>query len=352
MRSYILWAPFLAASLSSVGQSSNPIPQALPKDPHEIFAAAQPFYSFNDGTLKPWHLKASYQLYDEAGNPTERGAYEYWWVSPQVNRSSWARPSASHSDWHTADGKHEYQATGEALNYFEYKVQSAFLSPLPDAGALDSANSRLDRQTVTQEGVKMPCVMVVPHMPQDSQKVPLGLFPTYCFDLKMPVLRVEYSWGAVAMEFNRIVKFQDRFLARQIDLFEGKRRILSATVDSINGIAPSDPALNPDPNALVASKYDAVELAAGVATGRLLKKQAPAYPQDALQARVSGTVVLQATIGLDGGVHELRVVSAPSPSLVPSALWAVSHWQYRPLLFDGEPVEVRTTINVIFMLGR
>jgi protein TonB len=94
-----------------------------------------------------------------------------------------------------------------------------------------------------------------------------------------------------------------------------------------------------------------VNLAAGVAVGLLVKKEAPVYPQDAKDAHISGTVVLQATIGLDGGIHDLHVVSTPWPSLAASALWSVSHWEYRPYLLDGEPVEVETTINVIYTLG-
>jgi protein TonB len=83
----------------------------------------------------------------------------------------------------------------------------------------------------------------------------------------------------------------------------------------------------------------------------LLKKAVPIYPEDAKQARVSGTVVLQATIGTDGGIHDLRVVSAPWPSLAASALWTVSHWQYKPYLLNGNPVEVQTTVNVVFSFG-
>ena len=83
----------------------------------------------------------------------------------------------------------------------------------------------------------------------------------------------------------------------------------------------------------------------------LAKKQAPVYPQDAKDARISGKVVLHATIGRDGGVHELRVVDEPWPSLVASALWAVSQWQYKPYVLNGEPLEVDTEINVIYTIG-
>ncbi len=267
-------------------------------------------------------------------------------------RSTWTRAGAVQTDWHTADGKHAYQATGERLNFFEYKLQAALLSPLPSDSDLDPTKIRLDRETVSLAGIKFPCIMVIPLMPLHGQIqiVPLGLFPTYCFDPQLPVLRMSYSFGTVTTEYDHIVKVQDKYLAREILFFEGERKILSATVDRIDGITLSDPAVTPSPEVAV-SDVKKVNLAADVAVGLLTKKEAPAYPRDARDARVSGTVVLQATIGLDGGIHDLRVVSAPWPSLAASALWSVSHWEYRPYLLGGEPAEVETTINVIYTIG-
>lgn len=148
-----------------------------------------------------------------------------------------------------------------------------------------------------------------------------------------------------------VSKVQNRLLAREIQMLEGKKKILAAQVDEVNGIAPADPALLPAADSHQ-QKHEKVDIAAAVTLGMLLKKEAPVYPQDAKDAHVSGTVSLRATIGKDGGIHELSVVSTPWPSLAASALWSVSHWRYRPYLLGDEPVEVETTINVIYTLGR
>lgn len=344
---------FLVVSLPGVAQSPANAEPGLPKEPRAVFAAAVPFYDFTAAELKPWHLKATYQLYDEKGQAADQGTFEYWWASPKVYRSTWTRPGAMYTDWYTADGKHAHQATGEPLEFFEYKLKGELLSPLPSAADLDPAKFRLDRESISLGGIKFPCLMVVPLMPQHGQLqiVPLGLFPTYCFDPKLPVLRVSYSFGTLTTEFNHIVKFQNRYLAREIVIYEGKRKLLSATVDSTNSVNSSDPALTPSATALVAKLDGAQQISPAVMTGMLVKKQQPIYPQDAKNARVSGTVELKAIIGMDGGVHELHVVSAPWPSLVASALWAVSHWQYKPYLLNGEPVDVDTSVKVIYSLG-
>jgi protein TonB len=61
-------------------------------------------------------------------------------------------------------------------------------------------------------------------------------------------------------------------------------------------------------------------------------------------------VVLQATISKTGAIEGLHVVSGPA-MLQGAAVDAVRTWRYRPYLLSGEPVEVETTVNVIFTLG-
>jgi outer membrane biosynthesis protein TonB len=56
-------------------------------------------------------------------------------------------------------------------------------------------------------------------------------------------------------------------------------------------------------------------------------------------------------IGKDGTVEELRVASGPK-ELQQSSLDAVRQWIYKPFLLNGDPVEVKTTINVVYSLAK
>ena len=94
-----------------------------------------------------------------------------------------------------------------------------------------------------------------------------------------------------------------------------------------------------------------VRVSSGVAQGLLVHQVKPAYPTLAVQARIQGTVVLQAVIAKDGTVQDLRVVSG-HPLLVQAALDAVRLWRYKPYLLNDQPVEIDTQINVNFTLGR
>jgi len=87
-----------------------------------------------------------------------------------------------------------------------------------------------------------------------------------------------------------------------------------------------------------------------VQQARLIARPQPVYPPLARQARIQGTVRLQAVIAKDGTIQSLEVVSG-HPLLVQSALDAVRQWRYQPTLLNGEPVEVSTTVDVIFTLS-
>jgi len=93
-----------------------------------------------------------------------------------------------------------------------------------------------------------------------------------------------------------------------------------------------------------------VRISQGVTRGLLVQKVEPQYPTLARAARVQGDVVLSAVIDTNGQITNLQLVSG-HPMLVPAAIAAVKQWRYKPYLLNGQPVEVETTITVIFSLS-
>src|SRR5271157_22295 len=93
-----------------------------------------------------------------------------------------------------------------------------------------------------------------------------------------------------------------------------------------------------------------VRVSQGVSTGLLIKKVTPNYPQLAKQARIQGSVVLQAEISKDGTIQNLQLISG-HPMLAPAAIEAVKQWRYKPYLLNGEPVAVETQVIVNFSLS-
>lgn len=94
-----------------------------------------------------------------------------------------------------------------------------------------------------------------------------------------------------------------------------------------------------------------VRISQGVTKGLLVYRAELEYPKIARAARIQGNVVLQAIINRDGAIQDLQVVSG-HPMLVPAAIASVKLWRYKPYLLNGQPVEVETTINVIFSISQ
>ena len=93
-----------------------------------------------------------------------------------------------------------------------------------------------------------------------------------------------------------------------------------------------------------------VQVSSGVMMGQILTQVPPVYPVIAKAAGVSGTVTLHAVISKTGAISDISVLSGP-PMLQSAAIGAVRQWTYKPYTLNGKPVEVDTTINIVFNLG-
>lgn len=81
--------------------------------------------------------------------------------------------------------------------------------------------------------------------------------------------------------------------------------------------------------------------------GALIRKVDPEYPQIAQEQHISGTVTLNATIGADGKVRDVHVISG-SKLLVQPAVNAVRQWRYTPTLLDGKAIQTQVQISLVF----
>jgi protein TonB len=93
-----------------------------------------------------------------------------------------------------------------------------------------------------------------------------------------------------------------------------------------------------------------IKVGGNVQSASLIRQVQPVYPPIAKTAHVSGTVILHAIIAKDGSIQELQYVSGPA-LLMKAAMDAVHEWRYKPTMLNGEPVEVDTTVQVVFTLG-
>lgn len=84
----------------------------------------------------------------------------------------------------------------------------------------------------------------------------------------------------------------------------------------------------------------------------LRQKIVPKYPESARKARREGKVFLDAVVGPDGRIVNLRVILGPGEDLSRAAVEAVGQWTYEPATLEGKPVMVFFNVTVEFYLSQ
>ena len=129
----------------------------------------------------------------------------------------------------------------------------------------------------------------------------------------------------------------------------GTGGIAGGTGTLLQGIIAAAPPPPPPPPP-VEKVPERIRVGGNVQSAKLADQPKPVYPPLARQARIQGTVRLEAVISKEGTIENLTVVSG-HPLLIQAALDAVKRWRYQPTMLNGVPVEVVTTVDVNFTLG-
>lgn len=81
----------------------------------------------------------------------------------------------------------------------------------------------------------------------------------------------------------------------------------------------------------------------------LIRRVEPDYPGVAVSAKVSGTVILEATVNEAGAVTDVKVLRSIL-LLDQAAIKAVKQWRYEPLMLNGQPVPFILVVTLTFTL--
>jgi TonB family protein len=333
MTSLLQWASLTAllgaASIASAADSAK-----LAKRLHNAADAS----SLDDGALKPWHLKLDVQLYDDKGNPSEKGTVEEWWTSEKDKRV-YATPSYSVTE--IRDGKALYRTKdAEIVPYLLEAMRRCVVHPIMPLEFLDK--SSLELKEVAFGKAKLDCVMVSGGS-GGSNATTAGKVQTYCLNQDNDKLRA--SWLDPEIDIvNGTGIFQGKAVAinSSIRLFE--RNAITAHVESLSGL-PAHDALFVHDDGFEDGTAKPVWVDHEL---EKIKTVPPRYPPEALAKHLSGVVLLEVILGKDGRVEMLKPIGRSDPSLTSSARDAVEQWIYKPHTVNGIAVEARTKIAVHF----
>jgi TonB family protein len=292
--------------------------------------------------VKPWHLKASYTLFDDKGSNPVNGVFEEWYMGPHRYKRSYNRPGFTQTDYATDAGLYrvgeQKWPTGEEL-----RIPINLFEPLPDLQA--TKDFTFEKADFTGD-VKLRCIVLAhPTGPNPVN----ATFPTFCIDPGSPVLRLSVPYGASKETiYNRTQVFQRHYIAGDVLTNVQGKTVFKLTIDSLERLQDADDAMFTPPPGAVLLPPGPIPLPRG--SLQVLKSVAPLYPALAKAQRDDGVVRIQATIDRNGHVAKARIIDGPR-MMREASLDAVNQWIFRPFLISGEPVEVDTELRVIFNSG-
>jgi hypothetical protein len=319
-----------------------------PTDPKILLEVGRKVNGLAGPDMQPWHLKASYEVFDDVGRSKYKGTYEEWWVSGKQYKRSYQDPEFSQTEYGTDHGP---LRSGNAawLGGAIYSVRPELVDPL------NGPEQRTEIEPVAADRMfgrnKLRCITVNPKVPPKGTPAQT-VFPTYCFNPERPILRLFSSTNNFNQTlFNRIVLFRGHYVGGDISVTRLGKDEVKIHLDLLEPLTHVNAADFDPPTDAVAPAPRRITVGAAVTAGNILTKVQPVYPLGAKTLRVQGVVVIQAAIGKDGHIlPNLRAISGP-PELRDAAVDAVRRWVYKPYLLNGEPVEVGTEIHVSFSLG-
>jgi TonB family protein len=115
---------------------------------------------------------------------------------------------------------------------------------------------------------------------------------------------------------------------------------------AISNVGDEMPKLAPEPATL--PRFGGA-ISQGIVAATLVQRVNPTYPPQARSHGIDGDVVLDVTIGDDGSVHKVAVVSGPG-ILTNAAVAAVRQWRFSPALLNGKPLEIQKRVTIVFKL--
>jgi len=114
----------------------KPADSPLPSDPKEILELATKTNGLGGEDLKPWHLKASFETFDEKGKSQTKGSIEVSWAGPQRYKRIYTSPNYSQVEYGTEHGVY-YKGDLTPPPYPEAIIVDQLLHPLPSQEEID-----------------------------------------------------------------------------------------------------------------------------------------------------------------------------------------------------------------------
>jgi hypothetical protein len=274
--------------------------------------------------LLPWHIVVTCDQFDEDGDNIHSGVYEEYWAGAKKYKRIYKSDNFNQTDYATDKGLYR-RGDQQWPNGVQSQVRADVVAPFSYAASLEGFHGRNVERTFS--GYKLQCVLV-----ERDQKIS---DPTqYCFEPGSSVLRYDLTDSWLQTVYNRIVLFQRRNLAQDVDVTNGGKPYLKLGVQTVELLSHVDDAdFVPPP--------DAVGLLGDRVTGVILEpvSRASLLEWPASLRTQHFTVRVEMVIGKNGHVISVHGISG-LPEGYKACENAAKKMVFKPFLVLDKPVEV------------
>jgi TonB family protein len=336
------------ACAAAHGQSAQNSPEQL----KDLLLSVRQGFGLQPQNAGPFHLKAHFNTFDSEGKPDGSGTLEEYWDGKERLRREFVYRGKTQTTWRTPA---EYRS-GQQIHpaYYMRRLVEGFESAIPPAIVLEGRTFSDRHESLGN--VPMHCILtrnkLAPMQPNSPPETVYGPMDeqAFCLSSGDHFLRVLQSYPGVAVVYNQLRGFGKQTVPFRVSLTQGSVDHGEFVVDTLEDWTPEDAIFVPaaDAKQNIRPETTPVRVSSGVIAGSIIDKRQPVYPSMAKAQRLQGLVILAALITKQGTIDDLEVLASPGASLSEAAVDAVKDWRYRPYVFNGEPVEVDTTVTVSF----
>jgi len=332
-----------AAQTVQAGGDSTPVSPQIVALAHHILDEGMKINSLGGDDLKPWHLKAQFQLwgYDPTQKP-KSGTVEEWHTSRYQWRRVYSSSEQEYSGWEMSLSRLE-RYRGKSRGGFNPgtmndRVARPVTDPLYLAGNI-KPDYELDGKRFNPAGTVLNCVSVVNPGRYGDQSNPDLQVPNMCFDNDMHLLFE--STNDTVVQFGDLQPFENHFVARDVKIMQHGNMQSEIKVTVLETMTAPDAGLTKPGKDAILEPYhpepgmprpeSVFEVGANIPIGP--------------QGLYMGMAFMPVVIHKDGTVKaDLEFANTPSEEVRDAVEHAVNKWKYKPYLVDGQPVEVGITI--------
>jgi hypothetical protein len=277
--------------------------------------------------LQPWHIAVTYDQFDGDGDNVHSGVYEEYRAGAKKYKRIYKSDNLNQTDYATDKGLYRL-GDQQWPDRAQLQVRNEVVDPFSYAATLVGFHGRNVEHAFSD--YKLQCVL----FEKDSE---ISNPTQYCFEPNGSVLRYSKGFGWFQTVYNRIVPFQGRSLAQEVEVTDAGKPYLKLKVETIELISHVDDADFAPPPAAIGPLGDRISGVNPVP----IKTTLPQWPTSLRSQHF--TVTAEIVIGKDGHVVSAHGISGPAEGHK-ACENSVRKWVFAPYLVLGKPVEVEAKI--------